>query len=100
MDTTAEGVESHDDLRLISELGCSQVQGYIFGKPMPADDALRLASQEDNLEATGFENERPPRQTLLRKANLQWEDLSFAVRVRNISAGGLMIDTPRVLPVV
>src|SRR5207249_805925 len=29
MDTTAEGVESHDDLQLIRELGCSQVQRYI-----------------------------------------------------------------------
>ena len=33
MDTTAEGVETHDDLYLIRELGVSQVQGYIFGKP-------------------------------------------------------------------
>ena len=99
MDTTAEGVESHDDLRLIRELGCSQVQGYIFGKPMPAEDALRLASQEENLEATGFQNERPPRQSLLRKANLQWNGLTFAVRVRNISSGGLMVESPRELPV-
>jgi len=30
MDTTAEGVETHDDLQLIRELGVSQVQGYIF----------------------------------------------------------------------
>ena len=34
MDTTAEGVETHDDLQLIRELGVSQVQGYIFGKPV------------------------------------------------------------------
>ena len=33
MDTIAEGVETHDDLQLIRELGVSQVQGYIFGRP-------------------------------------------------------------------
>ena len=39
MDTTAEGVETHDDLHLIRELGVSQVQGYIFGRPGSAADA-------------------------------------------------------------
>ena len=36
MDTCAEGVETHDDLQLIRELGVSMVQGYIFGKPSEA----------------------------------------------------------------
>ena len=44
MDTTAEGVETHDDLHLIRELGVSQVQGYIFGRPAPAEEA-RAAGQ-------------------------------------------------------
>ena len=39
MDTCAEGVETHDDLQLIRELGVSMVQGYIFGKPSPAETA-------------------------------------------------------------
>ena len=40
MDTCAEGVETHDDLHLIRDLGVSQVQGYIFGKPAIAEDAF------------------------------------------------------------
>ena len=40
MDTVAEGVETHDDLQLIRELGVSQVQGYIFGRPGDAASAL------------------------------------------------------------
>ena len=45
MDTTAEGAETIEELALIRRLGCSQVQGFIFGKPMPAEEALaaRLA---------------------------------------------------------
>ena len=46
MDTTAEGVETHDDLFLIRELGVSQVQGYIFGKPMPGEEARELANSQ------------------------------------------------------
>jgi diguanylate cyclase (GGDEF)-like protein len=36
METTAEGAETADELALIRQLGCSQVQGYIFGRPMAA----------------------------------------------------------------
>ncbi len=45
MDTCAEGVETHDDLNLIRELGCSQIQGYIFGKPLPSEDGARAGGQ-------------------------------------------------------
>ena len=39
MQTTAEGVETQEELLLVRNLGCSLVQGYIFGKPMPAEEA-------------------------------------------------------------
>src|SRR3546814_4094781 len=32
METTAEGVELKDELALIRELGCSHIQGYIYGR--------------------------------------------------------------------
>lgn len=40
--TIAEGVESEAEYRLMCELGCSKAQGYYFGRPMPADQALGL----------------------------------------------------------
>lgn len=39
MQTTAEGTETRAAFELCRELGCTQVQGYLFGKPMPAHDA-------------------------------------------------------------
>jgi len=33
----AEGVESEEQLELLKELGCFDVQGFIFGRPAPAD---------------------------------------------------------------
>jgi diguanylate cyclase (GGDEF)-like protein len=34
----AEGVEREDQLRFLREKGCDEIQGYYFGKPMPAAD--------------------------------------------------------------
>ena len=52
MDTTAEGVETHDDLQLIRDLGVSQVQGYIFGKPATAEDARAHGQRGDASKPT------------------------------------------------
>jgi diguanylate cyclase (GGDEF)-like protein len=34
--TTAEGVETEEQLALVRSAGCNQVQGYLFGRPCPA----------------------------------------------------------------
>jgi diguanylate cyclase (GGDEF)-like protein len=43
MATTAEGVETADELALIRSLGCSKIQGYYFGRPLPVAEARLLA---------------------------------------------------------
>jgi EAL domain-containing protein (putative c-di-GMP-specific phosphodiesterase class I) len=35
METTAEGVETVEQLRILAEAGCSVVQGYLFSRPVP-----------------------------------------------------------------
>jgi diguanylate cyclase (GGDEF)-like protein len=40
MKTTAEGVETADQARLLSALGCDFGQGYLFARPMHGGDAL------------------------------------------------------------
>jgi diguanylate cyclase (GGDEF)-like protein len=42
--TTAEGIEDAACARRMRELGCDYGQGFLFGKPMPASDARRLAT--------------------------------------------------------
>ncbi len=42
MATTAEGVEQPAEANLVRELGCSKMQGYLFGRPMDAREALGL----------------------------------------------------------
>jgi diguanylate cyclase (GGDEF)-like protein len=40
MACVAEGVESDEQLALLADLGCTHVQGYHVGGPMPADDVV------------------------------------------------------------
>jgi diguanylate cyclase (GGDEF)-like protein len=42
MMTTAEGVETEEEYAMIRRLGCRKVQGYLFGRPMPATEARGL----------------------------------------------------------
>jgi diguanylate cyclase (GGDEF)-like protein len=39
---TAEGVETQEDYRRMAELGCHQMQGYLFGRPVPFERATEL----------------------------------------------------------
>jgi EAL domain-containing protein (putative c-di-GMP-specific phosphodiesterase class I) len=45
MTTTAEGVETEDQYRLVRENGCTDVQGWYFGRPMPASELHTLFEQ-------------------------------------------------------
>ncbi|MCC6482891.1 MAG: EAL domain-containing protein [Sphingomonadaceae bacterium] len=93
MDTTAEGVETHDELELIRALGVSQVQGYIYGKGSTADEVkLRFAEQGVEARPTGFKSSRPARISMLRSVAIHHQGQRYVGRVRNISAGGAMIE--------
>jgi len=40
--TTAEGVETDDQLRILTDEKCDNVQGYLFGKAVPLAETLAL----------------------------------------------------------
>ena len=44
MTVTAEGVETADDFTRMRDLGCHQIQGYLFGRPMTFEKASELVS--------------------------------------------------------
>jgi diguanylate cyclase (GGDEF)-like protein/PAS domain S-box-containing protein len=91
MQTTAEGVETDEELLLVRTLGCSLVQGYIFGKPMPAEEALALAMKG----AATLPTKLPPREArmrIIRAALLHHEGRVLGARLRNISSGGALVE--------
>ncbi len=45
--TTAEGVETEAQLQRLREEGCTEVQGYLFSKPIPADEVQLLLQRLD-----------------------------------------------------
>jgi diguanylate cyclase (GGDEF)-like protein len=45
MSTTAEGVENEEECRLITQMGCKKIQGWLFGRPMPAPEAHKLVHE-------------------------------------------------------
>ncbi|MBO9624574.1 MAG: EAL domain-containing protein [Sphingomonas sp.] len=42
MATTAEGVETEEEHIMVQQLGCTKVQGYYFGRPLPVEEARAL----------------------------------------------------------
>ncbi|CAH0355597.1 hypothetical protein SPH9361_03642 [Sphingobium sp. CECT 9361] len=47
METTAEGVESSEQLDILRAEGCGQIQGYLFSRPIPASEVDALLCKLD-----------------------------------------------------
>jgi diguanylate cyclase (GGDEF)-like protein/PAS domain S-box-containing protein len=45
MATTAEGVETEEEHRMVQDLGCTKVQGYYFGRPLPVEEARAVVDR-------------------------------------------------------
>ncbi|MGL6344378.1 MAG: EAL domain-containing protein, partial [Waterburya sp.] len=42
LNVVAEGVETEELKELLKNLGCEYIQGYLFSKPLPAEEATKL----------------------------------------------------------
>ena len=49
--TVAEGVETEAHLERVREEGCSEVQGYLLGRPAPSDDDAARIAELDRMPA-------------------------------------------------
>ncbi|HEY1125885.1 MAG TPA: EAL domain-containing protein [Sphingobium sp.] len=93
METTAEGAETLDELDLIRSLGCSHIQGYVYGRPIPMDETLQiLAANDGHAIAQGYKSSREPRMTMLRTVSLIHGENNYTGRIRNISSSGALIE--------
>ncbi|MFM5948421.1 MAG: EAL domain-containing protein [Novosphingobium sp.] len=92
METTAEGVETLDELDLVRMLGCSHVQGFIYEKPLNRDAATHRLLTGFTAIAKGPRAARSVRHTMLRKVVLDHGGQNYQCTIRNISATGAMVE--------
>ena len=49
-----EGVESHEQMEFLQNIGCSYMQGYYFYKPMPVDEFEQLLPDNNKIDSSGI----------------------------------------------
>ncbi len=52
LDVVAEGIETEHQQQHLQAIGCDYAQGYLFARPMPADEALQRLLREKGSECT------------------------------------------------
>jgi EAL domain-containing protein (putative c-di-GMP-specific phosphodiesterase class I) len=50
---TAEGVETEDELRCLRAEGCREAQGFLFSRPRPNAEIIKLPQAQSDAEAAG-----------------------------------------------
>jgi diguanylate cyclase (GGDEF)-like protein/PAS domain S-box-containing protein len=100
MDTTAEGIEAHDELEAMRKLRVNQIQGYIYAAAVSAEDVSEAMTSGDwVIEPEGPSKYRPERRTVFRKVGLIHEDHRYEATMRNLSRGGCMVEGLLDIPV-
>ena len=93
METTAEGVETFDQLDLVRDLGVSHVQGYIYSKPIEREEFVEQSAQAEwGIEPDGYARQRYERIKMYRKIGAIHEDHYYTVMLRNMSQTGALIE--------
>ncbi len=51
LDVVAEGVETEEQSKMLEELGCDQIQGYLISRPIPANELEKLLTRKKPLRS-------------------------------------------------
>jgi diguanylate cyclase (GGDEF)-like protein len=100
METTAEGIETLDQLALIRKLNVSHIQGYVYSKPVTHSALMdRCGNGDWFITPSGPAHQRQRRLAMFRRAGAVHENHYYPIVIRNLSASGALvegiIDVPR-----
>ncbi len=93
METTAEGIETLDQLELIRSLNVSHIQGFVYSQAV-TNEALHQSCDVGEWVITpqGPAKQRNDRLSMFRKVRVIHHDHCYSVVVRNMSVSGALID--------
>jgi diguanylate cyclase (GGDEF)-like protein len=93
METTVEGVEAFDQLKLVISKGAKYVQGWIYSKAVPLDEIdQRIANKDFKIEPDGPETHRPERRSVFRRIGVIHDDHRYEAVMRDLSKTGAKIE--------
>ena len=81
MGTVAEGIETAGQAAVLARLQCEKGQGYLFARPLVAEDALQWMAARPHLGVTGQSAVRPPNDVTVERLleGLQRSNLAIAL---------------------
>ena len=93
METTAEGIESHDQLALVQSLRVSHVQGYIYSQAIASDELKdRLETGEWIILPVGPRKQRSERVSMYRTVRAIFGNHYRSILIRNLSESGVLVE--------
>ncbi|MEZ0244565.1 MAG: putative bifunctional diguanylate cyclase/phosphodiesterase [Sphingomonas sp.] len=93
METTAEGIESFDQLETMQKLKVSHIQGFLYSRAVSNEDLSTYV--EDGrwvIKPNGPAKQRHSRHATFRKVGVIHDNHYYAAVLRNFSASGALID--------
>lgn len=93
METTAEGVESFDQLEMVRRLNVSHIQGFLYSKAVD-NRQLMIRAQDGSwtIKPQGPAHHRHDRHATFRKVGAIHHNHYYSVILRNLSVSGALVE--------
>ena len=93
METTAEGIESFDQLETMRKLNVSHIQGFLYSRAVASEElATHFKDGKWVIQPQGPARQRHIRHTTFRKVGVIHDNHYYPAVLKNVSASGALID--------